>query len=776
MYLKNITLRGFKSFAKKSQLTFEPGISVIVGPNGSGKSNIADAISWVMGEQSAKSLRGSSMEDVIFKSRNEELAIAEVSLMFENRDRFLPLEFNDVKIMRRVYQKGGSEYFINSTPCRLIDILDLTSERGIGKGLYTIINQGQIDEMALLKPSERKMVVDEILGIAKHKIRRAKSKAKLLKVNDDIERINDLVSEVKRTMDPLAIESEKAQKYFEVLNTLKDEEMGLFLQELDNLNSSWDLENKNYSDNKKNLEESDRKLAETEIERKDYEEKFSEKQEIFNRCKITIEKFNNHKSIIDRNISLLESKKNIFHMLFNLFRSQYISFSNASFDIVNSSAGSSRKEKDSRYIMEKLSESMERIRKFYIKVTALLEDEVVKKELEKDYHAIIEGMGKLEKLINVSSDNVPENTEMVPSGAGTSKNKIEELKTGIEKKLAEFEAVQEICLEKIKETARLFNVIENLKTSIERYGKSVYQEFEELAGEINNYNFKTADFLKKTTDANLKKQALENELYRIDFRREQIRERVKNLTEEILDSYNLPLEFIYKNYSPSEYPDKSKKTVRRLKNELKSFGSINPNATSEYKIIKERYDFLQLQKDDLTESRNKLQELIRDINKRIEEIFNLRFEEINSNFRSYFKSLFPLGNGEMFLTDTVVDDEKDHGIELKVDIGNSKIVPISLLSGGEKALVSIAFLFSVFATNYSPFYVFDEIDAALDDMNLNRFITLVRQFSRNRQILIITHQKKTMEIADTIYGVTMQSSGISKIVSEKVERENAEIN
>ena len=164
MYLKNITLRGFKSFAKKSQLIFNKGISVIVGPNGSGKSNIVDAISWVLGSQSAKSLRGSSMDDVIFRSKQEELAIAEVSLLFDNSDKFIPLAFNELKITRRVFQKGGSEYFINSAPSRLQDIQDIASERGIGKGLYTIINQGQIDDIALLKPLERKVLIDELIA------------------------------------------------------------------------------------------------------------------------------------------------------------------------------------------------------------------------------------------------------------------------------------------------------------------------------------------------------------------------------------------------------------------------------------------------------------------------------------------------------------------------------------------------------------------------------------------------------------------------------------
>ena len=273
-----------------------------------------------------------------------------------------------------------------------------------------------------------------------------------------------------------------------------------------------------------------------------------------------------------------------------------------------------------------------------------------------------------------------------------------------------------------------------------------------------------------------RKQNLENDIYKADFKKDQIKERVKNLTEEILDTYNISVDYIFKNYKPSEDHENSRRIVRKLKNEVKSYGSVNPNATIEYKRVKDRYDFLYSQKEDLDKSRKKLEELIKEINERIEVIFTSKFDDINSNFKSFFKSLFPLGNGEMQLVKDQVNNEDDYGIELKVDIGNNKMIPLLLLSGGEKALVSIAFLFSIFATNSSPFYVFDEIDAALDEMNLNRYIWLVKKFAQGKQVIIITHQKKTMEIADTIYGITMQSSGMSKIVSEKVKKQDAEIN
>jgi chromosome segregation protein len=776
LFLKNITLRGFKSFAKKSQLEFGLGVNVIVGPNGSGKSNITDAISWVLGEQSAKSLRGTSMEDVIFKSRNEELAIADVSLIFDNKDKFLPLEFDEVKITRRVYQKGGSEYFINSTPSRLTDILDLTSERGIGKGLYTIINQGQIDEVALLKPLDRKMVVDEILGIARHKHRRNFSKNKLLKITSDMERINDLILEVKRTMDPLEIDSRKAQKYFEISNTLKEEELSLFVSEMENLNSNWELENEKISDLEKNFSRTEFEITDIENERNLYESDFAVKKQVFESLKKKIENFNNFKNKFESNELLIESKKNTFSTLNNILNTQFSTIKSSVSQLSNIAIN----EKDTSYsreIRKKINILSDKINKIFQRILPIMEDKQIFDDFKTEYESIVEDIRSLDDYI---SSNYPDSGKGIVISNGKNSKDANSNLASFEKKINErlenIQKIQNYCSSKIIQSENFLKIMLNLNATIDEISERVYSGFDEIITEINDYNSKTNDFIKNINESRLRKQSIENELYKINFRKDQIREKVKNLTTEIIETYNLPMEFITKNYKPSENIEKSRRNVRSLKNELKEYGSVNPNATSEFQILKERFNFLQSQKDDLSESKKKLEILIKEINKKIEEMFESKFDEINTFFKMYFKLLFPLGKGELILQDIEVNEEKDYGIELKTDIGNSKIVPITLLSGGEKALVSVAFLFAVFSANYSPFYVFDEIDASLDDMNLNRFVSLVKKFSASRQTIIITHQKKTMEIADVIYGVTMQSSGMSKIISEKVDRTNAEIN
>lgn len=810
MYLKSISLRGFKSFGKKSYLEFEPGITVIVGPNGSGKSNIADAISWVLGEQSAKTLRGNSMEDVIFKSRNEEYGIAEVSLVFENKDKFLPLEFNEVKITRRVFQKGGSEYFINSAPARLTDILEMTSDRGVGKGLYTIINQGQIDEIALLKPIERKMIIDEIIGISKHKQRRAKSKIKLLKINSDIDRIKDLMHEIKRTMDPLEIESKKAQKYFETLNQLKNEELSLFILDINELNLKWGEENKRYSQLKIELEKINKKILDIENERDQYEKKFAETKQEFENFKNRIENFNNIKNKFESNKQLINNKKNTFYTLKNILNSQYLSLENSinqisnfknqnfNLNIKNSNEfytieNQKINEEFIKKVNQEINDIKSNLNKFYNKIRTFIKEEQSLVEINNDFNFILKKIDSLQVLFNSSLNKIKQdykendrfqnaiddyenNKNANISKDSYIKNQINSLREEIIEKTENLKNLQKYCSKKIIQLEKLLNIILRFDKTIENLNSKMYSEFDEVLKQINNYNSITNQFLRNINDLKSQKHLAENEMYKIDLQKEQIKEKVKDLTNNILETYNLSIDFIVKNYKASEDRDKSIKIVKKLKNELKNFGTINPNATSDYQILNKRYKFLEEQQKDLIESKKKLEILIKEISEKVEQLFIQKFDQINTYFKTYFKLLFPLGQGELVLQNILQDGEKDFAVELKVDIGNSKIVPINLLSGGEKALVSIAFLFSVFAVNYSPFYVFDEIDASLDDMNLNRFVNLLKNFALGRQIIIITHQKKTMEIADSIFGVTMQSSGISKIVSERVQKINAGVN
>ena len=235
MYLKRLEMQGFKSFADKTVLEFMPGITTVIGPNGSGKSNIADSIRWVLGEQSIKSLRGNKAEDIIFAGTQtrKSLGFAEASIVIDNSDGKLPIEFSEVVVTRRIFRNGDSGYYINKTPCRLKDVLELFMDTGIGKDGYSIIGQGKIDEILSNKSEERRNIFEEAAGIVKYRTRKNESEKKLEQTKLNLLRINDIISEIESNIEPLKAQSEKAKKYLSLREELKTIEVGLFLYNID---------------------------------------------------------------------------------------------------------------------------------------------------------------------------------------------------------------------------------------------------------------------------------------------------------------------------------------------------------------------------------------------------------------------------------------------------------------------------------------------------------------------------------------------------------------
>ena len=261
MYLKKLELQGFKSFANRTTLEFKPGITAVIGPNGSGKSNISDAIRWVLGEQSMKSLRGSKSEDIIFAGtqNRKSLGFAEVSMVIDNTDNSLPIEYSEVTITRRIYRTGETGYFINKVPCRLKDIFELFMDTGIGKDGYSIIGQGKIDEILSNKSEDRRRIFEEAAGIVKYRTRKEESEKKLEQTKVNLMRINDILSEIEANLEPLKIQAEKAKKFLELRDELKSIEIGLYLYKIDSFKEKLEkleqdkeiFENQNIEENAK---------------------------------------------------------------------------------------------------------------------------------------------------------------------------------------------------------------------------------------------------------------------------------------------------------------------------------------------------------------------------------------------------------------------------------------------------------------------------------------------------------------------------------------------
>jgi chromosome segregation protein len=241
MFLKRIELSGFKSFADKTELEFVQGITAVVGPNGSGKSNISDGIRWVLGEQSARSLRGGKMEDIIFAGSDTRKAVnfGEVSLTLDNTSQSLSLDFNEVTVTRRVHRSGDSEYLINKQPCRLRDITELFMDTGIGKEAYSIIGQGRIEEILSTKSEDRRGIFEEASGIVKYKSRKRETEKKLQETEQNLLRIHDLVSELEDQIEPLREQSDKAYRYKELREELKSSEIAMYVYQIEQIYVSW---------------------------------------------------------------------------------------------------------------------------------------------------------------------------------------------------------------------------------------------------------------------------------------------------------------------------------------------------------------------------------------------------------------------------------------------------------------------------------------------------------------------------------------------------------
>ena len=239
MHLKSLILKGFKSFADRSVISLEPGITAIVGPNGSGKSNISDSVLWVLGERNAKNLRGQAMEDVIFAGSSARKSVGVVELVLDNSDGTLPVDFNEVSLTRRMYRSGESEYLINGAPARRMDFMDILHDTGLGTGAHSIISQGKLDAILASKPEDRRTLIEEAAGVLKHKQRKERSERKLASMDTSLARVKDVTAEVERQLKPLARKAQRAKQYQGLADELARLDLVLAVDDLRTLQGKW---------------------------------------------------------------------------------------------------------------------------------------------------------------------------------------------------------------------------------------------------------------------------------------------------------------------------------------------------------------------------------------------------------------------------------------------------------------------------------------------------------------------------------------------------------
>ena len=484
MYLKRLELQGFKSFADKTELEFLPGITTVIGPNGSGKSNIADAIRWVLGEQSMKSLRGAKTEDIIFAGTQsrKSLGYAEVSIIFDNSDQKLPIEFSEVTITRRIYRSGESGYFINKTPCRLKDILELLMDTGIGKDGYSIIGQGKIDEILSNKSEERRHIFEEAAGIVKYRTRKAESEKKLEQTKVNLLRINDIISEIETNIEPTRVQAEKAKEFLRLRDELKSIEIGLFIH--------------NINDYKKKIEDiiNDQDIFNTQLIREN--ERLNNIQEAKEELR----------TVLDNITEQIEKMQNLG------FENEKKKEQIKSDISINQEKISNNKENFER-LEKEIVENDERIK--------ILEEEKNQKNDKKNN--LTENREKFAKELEEKEAELKDLTEKMSSKELDIEDKKKKVETNID--------------QKYEMSNTISGLVANLENSKAR-SKNVEEEINGIVSELDVSRLKKSEITQSFTEIESKRNKIKDELTKIDEKRKETENKLKDFDMKInnLDS------------------------------------------------------------------------------------------------------------------------------------------------------------------------------------------------------------------------------------------------
>ena len=467
MYLKKLELQGFKSFADKTVLEFMPGITTVIGPNGSGKSNISDAIRWVLGEQSMKSLRGSKTEDVIFAGtqNRKSLGFAEVSMVMDNSDQKLPIEYNEVTITRKLYRSGESGYYINKTPCRLKDVLELFMDTGIGKDGYSIIGQGKIDEILSNKSEERRHIFEEAAGIVKYRVRKAESEKKLEQTKLNLLRINDIISEIEANIEPTKIQAEKAKEYLRLRDELKSIEIGLFIH--------------NINDYKKRIEEviNDQDIYNTQLVREN--ERLSDIQELKEKLRASLD-------------SITEQ----------IEKMQNLGFEN---------------EKKKEQIKADININLEKINNNNANFERL-EKEIIEND---------ERLKVLEEEINQKNDkktNLAENKDKFVKELEEKEAELKKLTDKMSEKELDMETKKKKVEDNTDEKYEISNAISTLKANVENSKsrkKVVEEEIDVNISELDSSRMQKSEISQKFAEIEAKREKIKGDLNKIDEKRKE---------------------------------------------------------------------------------------------------------------------------------------------------------------------------------------------------------------------------------------------------------------
>ena len=751
MYLKSIEISGFKSFGKKSSLDFNVPISAIVGPNGSGKSNVAEAFSFVLGEQSIKSLRGKRAEDLIFNGGKDASRSnrASVKLTFNNIQRILNIDFDEVSIERAVNRDSSSEYSINGSPARLKDIVELLSSAHIGASGHQIISQGEADKVLNSNIRERREMIEDALGLKIYQNKKDESIRKLEKTEENIKQVESLRREIAPHIRFLKKQVEKIEKMFEMKETLTKMYHDYFRREEEYIKS----EKGKILSEKKPLLETSNKLN-TEL---------AEAKQI-------LAKSTTKDSKSDEVVEVENKLKEARATKDNLMRSV------------------GRIEGEISSVLRMIKKQKEVNSANSMKTVNLSEVENISKQIDLEIKGVSEenDVSKLKEVFvfikRIISDFIERNKEIEDKGAITDLEnevkKLEEEKGGYEAKIKEVNALE---TELSEQYSFLKNAIEKEKDSNRDAEKSLFRivaEQNEIRGKLNSL---------ESRELRLKhdEEELNRELQEASILVGVVALRYKDFWPTDGEGKVLSIEQIVNE--PREVQEGKKHAMEKIKIRLEDAGVAgSDDVVKEYKETTERDSFLERELGDLITSSESLKNLIKELEEKLATEFKDGVAKINTQFQNFFSAMFGGGHATLSIvkekkrkkSDTDMsgvmdgdgeeikeDESTEEGLDIEVSLPRKKIKGLMMLSGGERALTSIALLFAISQVNPPPFIILDETDAALDEANSKKYGDMITELSKYSQLILITHNRETMARAGVIYGVTMGNDGVSRLLS-----------
>jgi chromosome segregation ATPase len=836
MHLKSLTLKGFKSFPDRTRLDFGPGVSVVVGPNGSGKSNVTDAVLWAMGEQSPLAVRGQSMQDVIFAGGRGSQArgAAEVEVVLDNSDGTVDLPLSEISILRRLDRSGDGGYLLNGARCRLSDVIEVLSDTGLGRENHSVISQGRVEQIVTSKPRERRLLIEEAAGLGKHRKRRRRAQLKLERTQENLDRALDIEREARTRLRPLKRQAEAAELHERLERQLLEARLELESDALRERRVELGGAEERVGAARERRAEVESRLEVVIERRRRAERSLTDRSE---RHDALAGRLYDARSARDRvglrGEQVLTSSELLTRRCERL-KTQIEALREAP-STTASETGEAPASKPARgpktegagasapaaaaadrtwaavweELREAIADGLERAR--------AQADRSARETVVKELVAEVEGRARAAVALAVAQERADVEIAGERRPAERPAEQREQRAQRAERMTAQLSA--DLALVAIAErlggalaqvgAAIEAGILVDVQGELERdsaAGSQVAAELRACGQEEVGIQTELRAAGEIVTEAEVAAQRLRDQVAEAEESLREIAERLGPASAEAPSAGHPQAE---RGPLAEEEVLSLQARVQRLTRRREQLGPVNPLAQEEYTQALEYVEELEARRADLDTALRELRAVIRDTDKQIKETFEQTFEAAARGFEELAGDLFPGGSGRLRLVseeqaprsvlggqalpagepeggeadapEPEEGEEADEraeeelmGVEIEITPSGKSTKRLSLLSGGEKSMTALAFLFAVFLARPCPFYILDEVEAALDDLNLDRFLALLGRYSDRAQFIVITHQKRTMEAADWLYGVSMADDGVSKVVSRRLPGEPAQ--